>query len=155
MTLSIGGDDVTEFLYVLMGRISFPYKEFDLARLHDRLVIEDLKCRICTLNEVRLSKDLGSPKWCRICRITISHTGRRGPELVRLRSSAPQSKAHEIWVKGLRRSHPCSHGEEIQVTTFPVFNVILSSLSLSPVWLTSKGNASGCAGYLILMYLTK
>lgn len=52
LTLSIGGDDVTEFLYVLLGRINFPYKEMDLTRFHDWLVIEELKCRICTLNEM-------------------------------------------------------------------------------------------------------
>ena len=52
MSLSIGGDDISEFLYVLLKRIRFPYKEVDLNRLHDWAVIEDLKCRICTLNEV-------------------------------------------------------------------------------------------------------
>ena len=46
MSLSIGGDDISEFLYVLLKRIRFPYKEVDLIRLHDWAVIEDLKCRI-------------------------------------------------------------------------------------------------------------
>ena len=52
MILSIAGDDITEFLSVLLNRISFPYKELDLTRMHDWAVMEDLKCRICTLNEV-------------------------------------------------------------------------------------------------------
>lgn len=53
MTLATAGDDVTEFLALLLGRISFPYKELDLARLHDWALMEDIKCRIVTLNEVR------------------------------------------------------------------------------------------------------
>ena len=52
MNLAIAGDDVTEFLAVLLGRINFPYKELDLARLHDWALMEDIKCRIATLNEV-------------------------------------------------------------------------------------------------------
>lgn len=48
----MGGDDVTEFLYVLLDRIGFPYREADLARSYDWEVIEDLKKRVCTLSEV-------------------------------------------------------------------------------------------------------
>ncbi|KAI5123511.1 hypothetical protein M0805_006671 [Coniferiporia weirii] len=58
MSLSIGGDDVTEFLAILLDRISFPYKEMDLARLHDWAVMEDIKCRICTLNESDVALNL-------------------------------------------------------------------------------------------------
>ena len=50
--LSIGGDDITEFLYVLLDKINFPYKEVNLARAYDWSVMEDLKERICTLQEV-------------------------------------------------------------------------------------------------------
>lgn len=53
LTLSVGGDDITEFLYVLLDRIGFPYKEFDLARSYDWAVMEEIKAEICTLSEVR------------------------------------------------------------------------------------------------------
>lgn len=52
MTLNMGGDDITEFLYVLLGRINFPYKNLDLSRSYDWNVLEDLKSRLCTLAEV-------------------------------------------------------------------------------------------------------
>jgi actin-related protein 8 len=55
MTLNMGGDDITEFLYVLLGRINFPYKNLDLSRSYDWSVLEDLKSRLCTLAEVYLS----------------------------------------------------------------------------------------------------
>ncbi|TFK39862.1 nucleus protein [Crucibulum laeve] len=51
MFLNIGGDDITEFLAVLLGRISFPYRELNLARSYDWNVMEDLKSRLCTLAE--------------------------------------------------------------------------------------------------------
>ncbi|KAL5512963.1 ARP8 [Sanghuangporus vaninii] len=58
MVLSIAGDDITEFLSVLLDRISFPYKDLDLTRMHDWAVMEDLKCRICTLNEADVALNL-------------------------------------------------------------------------------------------------
>ncbi|KAI0923712.1 hypothetical protein AcV5_009185 [Taiwanofungus camphoratus] len=51
MSLNMGGDDITEFLYVLLEKISFPYKDADLARWYDWNVMEDLKARLCTLLE--------------------------------------------------------------------------------------------------------
>lgn len=53
ISLNVGGNDVTEFLYVLLERINFPYRSINLARWHDWLVMEDLKARLCTLAEVR------------------------------------------------------------------------------------------------------
>ena len=50
----MGGDYITEFLFVLLERIGFPYRDIDLARPHDWNVMEDLKSRLCTLTEVRL-----------------------------------------------------------------------------------------------------
>jgi actin-related protein 8 len=50
--LNMGGDDITEFLYVLLQKINFPYRELDLARAYDWNVMEDLKARLCTLAEV-------------------------------------------------------------------------------------------------------
>ena len=52
MLLNMGGDDITEFLYVLLERIGFPYRNINLSRWHDWEVMEDLKMRICTLAEV-------------------------------------------------------------------------------------------------------
>ncbi|KAF8916271.1 hypothetical protein CPB85DRAFT_1290585 [Mucidula mucida] len=51
MTLSMGGDDITEFLYVLLDRIGFPYRDINLVRAYDWNVMEDLKVRLCTLAE--------------------------------------------------------------------------------------------------------
>ena len=55
MTLNMGGNDITEFLYVLLEKIKFPYIDADLARWHDWSVMEDLKSRLCTLAELRPS----------------------------------------------------------------------------------------------------
>jgi actin-related protein 8 len=55
MCLNMGGDDVTEFLYVLLERINFPYRDINLARSYDWGVLEDLKARLCTLAEVGTS----------------------------------------------------------------------------------------------------
>jgi actin-related protein 8 len=47
----MGGDDITEFLYVLLNRIKFPYRDINLARSYDWNVMDDLKTRLCTLAE--------------------------------------------------------------------------------------------------------
>jgi len=59
MSLNIGGDDVTEFLSVLLGRIKFPYRELDLNRSYDWNVMEDLKWRLCTLADVSSLDNVG------------------------------------------------------------------------------------------------
>ncbi|KAJ7890459.1 hypothetical protein B0H14DRAFT_2336137 [Mycena olivaceomarginata] len=51
LNLSMGGDDITEFLYVLLERIHFPYRDINLARSYDWSVMEDLKARLSTLAE--------------------------------------------------------------------------------------------------------
>ncbi|KAG7444906.1 actin-like ATPase domain-containing protein [Guyanagaster necrorhizus] len=51
MNLNLGGDDITEFLYVLLERIGFPYRDIDLSRAYDWNIMEDLKSRLCTLTE--------------------------------------------------------------------------------------------------------
>ncbi|KAI0718003.1 actin-like ATPase domain-containing protein [Cerioporus squamosus] len=51
MVLSMGGNDITEFLYVLLEKIGFPYSDCDLARSYDWNVMEELKARLCTLAE--------------------------------------------------------------------------------------------------------
>jgi actin-related protein 8 len=48
----MGGDDITEFFYVLLTRIKFPYRDIDLNHSYDWNVLEDLKSRLCTLADV-------------------------------------------------------------------------------------------------------
>ncbi|KAG6886231.1 hypothetical protein C0993_010793 [Termitomyces sp. T159_Od127] len=58
MSLNIGGDDITEFLYVLLKRINFPYRDLDLNYAYDWKVMEDLKSRLCTLSEDHVALNL-------------------------------------------------------------------------------------------------
>ncbi|KAF8202322.1 actin-related protein [Pholiota molesta] len=58
MTLNMGGDDITEFLYVLLNRIKFPYREIDLNQTYDWNVMEDLKSRLCTLADSDVALNL-------------------------------------------------------------------------------------------------
>ncbi|THU81080.1 actin-like ATPase domain-containing protein [Dendrothele bispora CBS 962.96] len=58
IALGVGGDDITEFLYVLLDRICFPYRDINLARSYDWNVMEDLKTRMCTLLEVDVALNL-------------------------------------------------------------------------------------------------
>ncbi|KDQ13053.1 hypothetical protein BOTBODRAFT_160982 [Botryobasidium botryosum FD-172 SS1] len=52
IALNYGGDDITEFLAVLLGKIHFPYRTMDLTRMYDWNMMVDLKERMCTLAEV-------------------------------------------------------------------------------------------------------
>lgn len=54
MCLNVGGDDITEYLFALLQHMKFPYREADLSRAYDWKLLEDLKCKICTLAEVFL-----------------------------------------------------------------------------------------------------
>ncbi|KAH9990563.1 actin-related protein [Russula vinacea] len=56
--LNMGGDYITEFLYVLLDRICFPYRDIDLARSYDWNVLEELKSRLCTLTEENVALNL-------------------------------------------------------------------------------------------------
>lgn len=96
MSLNIGGNDITEFLYVLLERINFPYRDINLARWHDWLVMEDLKSRLCTLAEVCALVDLAVHL---IKRVTA---GRRGLEFVRFCRATIWSSHREIWSACLR-----------------------------------------------------
>lgn len=51
VNLNYGGDDVTVALTALLQRASFPYKELDLSRAQDWIMMDNLKIRICTLEE--------------------------------------------------------------------------------------------------------
>lgn len=50
--LNYGGDDITAALVALLQRSSFPYKELDLSRPQEALMMDNLKIKICTLEEV-------------------------------------------------------------------------------------------------------
>ncbi|GAA5893576.1 hypothetical protein JCM5296_007491 [Sporobolomyces johnsonii] len=51
MVLDFGGDDITSFLFTLLMRNNFPYKEADLTKWYDWVVLEDLKERSIVLSE--------------------------------------------------------------------------------------------------------
>ncbi|KAL1747609.1 hypothetical protein HDZ31DRAFT_31536 [Schizophyllum fasciatum] len=51
IVLDIGGDDITEFLHVILQHCNFPYRECDLARSYDWQIMENLKKTMCTLRE--------------------------------------------------------------------------------------------------------
>lgn len=50
--LDYGGDDITAALVALLTRANFPYKELDLARAMDWAMMDKLKEKIATLEEV-------------------------------------------------------------------------------------------------------
>ncbi|WVQ71591.1 hypothetical protein IAR50_001131 [Cryptococcus sp. DSM 104548] len=49
--LRYGGDDITSALAHLLEQCSFPYRDLDLARAQDFLMMDNLKIKICTLEE--------------------------------------------------------------------------------------------------------
>jgi len=49
LELAYGGRDVQNALFRLLQSINFPYAECDLARYHDRLIVEELSLRLCHL----------------------------------------------------------------------------------------------------------
>ncbi|GAA5949539.1 hypothetical protein JCM21900_000256 [Sporobolomyces salmonicolor] len=51
MVLDFGGDDITSFLFTLLMRNNFPYKEADLTKWYDWVVLEELKERSIVLSE--------------------------------------------------------------------------------------------------------
>ncbi|KIY65039.1 actin-like ATPase domain-containing protein [Cylindrobasidium torrendii FP15055 ss-10] len=51
ISLNFGGDDITEFLHALFRRIAFPYRDVNLVRQYDWALMEDLKTRLCSLQE--------------------------------------------------------------------------------------------------------
>ncbi|KAI8806767.1 hypothetical protein BJ742DRAFT_773790 [Cladochytrium replicatum] len=53
INLRYGGDDLTRFFTSLMKKADFPYRELNVEkRLADWLLVDELKERICTVNEV-------------------------------------------------------------------------------------------------------
>ncbi|KAK1924798.1 hypothetical protein DB88DRAFT_504858 [Papiliotrema laurentii] len=51
MSLAYGGDDITTSLAAILSRSAFPYRELDLAKSQDWLMMDNLKIKICTLEE--------------------------------------------------------------------------------------------------------
>lgn len=49
--LNYGGDDITSALTHLLVASNFPYRELDLARSQDWLMMDNLKIKLCTLEE--------------------------------------------------------------------------------------------------------
>lgn len=43
---------MTEFLFTLLSRVNFPYREADLARTSDWTLLETLKAKMIVLSEV-------------------------------------------------------------------------------------------------------
>lgn len=50
--LDYGGDDITAALATILQKSNFPYHELDLSRSMDWMMMEMLKTKICTLEEV-------------------------------------------------------------------------------------------------------
>ncbi|OCF41209.1 hypothetical protein I317_04955 [Kwoniella heveanensis CBS 569] len=51
MRLNYGGDDITAALVTILQRSNFPYRDLDLAKSQDWLMMDNLKNKICTLEE--------------------------------------------------------------------------------------------------------
>ncbi|GAO46956.1 actin-like ATPase domain-containing protein [Saitoella complicata NRRL Y-17804] len=49
--MKYGGDDITLLWTKLLLRSSLPYHAVDIRRMHDWLLVEELKARFCTMNE--------------------------------------------------------------------------------------------------------
>ncbi|ORY33761.1 putative nuclear actin-related protein [Naematelia encephala] len=51
MKVNYGGDDITRALVTILLKSAFPYKNLDLSRIQDWLMMDNLKIKICTLEE--------------------------------------------------------------------------------------------------------
>lgn len=49
--LNYGGDDITTSMVSILERSSFPYRDLDLAKSQEWLMMDNLKIKICTLEE--------------------------------------------------------------------------------------------------------
>lgn len=56
MTLAYGGDDITSSLASILRASNFPYRDLDLAKSQEWLMMDNLKIKICTLEEVSSMK---------------------------------------------------------------------------------------------------
>lgn len=52
MSLAYGGDDITTALAAILKHSAFPYRDLDLAKSQEWLMMDNLKIKICTLEEV-------------------------------------------------------------------------------------------------------
>jgi hypothetical protein len=78
MVLNMGGDDVTEFLHLLLERIQFPYRDVNLTRWYDWNMMEAIKANLSTLAEVGAGyvalKPMLIMPCCRVTLATIDMT---------------------------------------------------------------------------------
>lgn len=95
MSLNVGGDDITEFLYVLLDRIHFSYRDCDLSRSYDWNVMEDLKIRLCTLQEVGIFPN-------QYIYQSSEKVGGCSSQSVRLRCPTTRYACQKVWSTGLR-----------------------------------------------------
>jgi actin-related protein 8 len=58
VNLKIGGADVTDTFFRMMLYDHFPYEEINLKRRYDFLLAEELKAKVCTMNETDISVQL-------------------------------------------------------------------------------------------------
>jgi hypothetical protein len=100
--LLVGGNDVTEFLYVLLRRVGFPYKDADLSRTYDWAMLEQLKRSMCSLSEVRYTIS-----YLYVCLWGVDG---RGSQCLLLRRSSARPTTAEISTQGIRREHPRPDG---------------------------------------------
>ena len=62
INLAYGGDDITTALSAILAKSSFPYRDLNLARSQDWIMMDKLKIKICTLEEVGDDGEAG--RWC-------------------------------------------------------------------------------------------
>ncbi|CAE6403838.1 unnamed protein product [Rhizoctonia solani] len=58
ITLDLGGDDITEYLYYLLKEINFPHKSCQLTDSTDWTILTRLKKQICSLSETDVALNL-------------------------------------------------------------------------------------------------
>ncbi|KAF8074975.1 hypothetical protein FPV67DRAFT_1575252 [Lyophyllum atratum] len=154
MSLSIGGDDITEFLYVLLQRINFPYRDLDLTHAYDWNVMEDLKSRLCTLTEADVALNLYDFVVRRPDRPTEKYGLRAYDEIILAPMCLFEPRVVEFERKRLGLRPPSSYNvteEIIDHQTDRVTNaMVISTQHLMPAGLpaespTKKGQTSAAA----------
>jgi actin-related protein len=81
INLAYGGDDITTALSAILAKSSFPYRDLNLARSQDWIMMDNLKIKICTLEEVSqctLASDLADrSNWLPVHHGTSTCSNRR------------------------------------------------------------------------------
>lgn len=110
VNLAYGGDDITIVLAALLERSSFPYRDLDLAKAQDWIMLDNLKIRISTLEEVSLTPFAG-------LRAHFADTGPAPCGKYALGFlQPPAGRAHaEVPVANVRREYSRSSGEALDL----------------------------------------